>query len=54
MNMQALLADELQEELKQRYGHRKLEYQINLSTAIGHLKKNVLALFILEWFRLFR
>ena len=46
MNMQALLADELQEELKQRYGHRKLEYQINLSTAIGHLKKNVLALFI--------
>ena len=46
MNMQALLVDELQEELKERYGHRKLEYQINLSTAIGHLKKNVLAIFI--------
>lgn len=45
MNLQALLADELQQELKNRYGHRKLAYKINLATAIGHLKKNVVALF---------
>jgi flagellar biosynthesis component FlhA len=43
--MQALLADELQVELKERYGHRKWEYKVNLATAIGHLKKNIDALF---------
>lgn len=46
MNMQSLLADELEDELKNRYGHRKHEYQVNLATAIGHLKKNVVQLFI--------
>jgi hypothetical protein len=45
INMQALLADELQVELKERYGHRKWEYKVNLATAIGHLKKNIVALF---------
>ncbi|NDK57741.1 IS4 family transposase [Pontibacter fetidus] len=45
MNLQTLLADELQQELNTRYGHRKLVYKINLATAIGHLKKNVVALF---------
>lgn len=45
MNMQALLSDELEVELKERYGHRKFEYKINLATAIGHLKKNVVDLF---------
>lgn len=46
MNMQALLSDELQEEIKVRYGHRKHEYQVNLAIAIGHLKKSVVQLFI--------
>lgn len=46
MNMQTLLADELQEELKSRYNHRKFEYQVNLAVAIGHLKKSVVQLFI--------
>lgn len=46
MNIQTLLAEELQQELKDRYGHRKLEYKINQATAIGHLKKKVVDLFI--------
>jgi hypothetical protein len=46
MNMQALLAQELEEEIKSRYGHRKYAYQLNLALAIGHLKKSVVKLFI--------
>lgn len=46
MNMQALLAQELKEEIKARYGHRKYAYQLNLSLAIGHLKRSVVKLFI--------
>lgn len=45
MNMQALLNNELQEEIKAKYSHRKYEYQLNLAVAIGHLKKNVVQLF---------
>lgn len=48
MNMQSLLADELEDELNNRYGHRKHKYQVNLATAIGHLKKSVVELFILK------
>ncbi|AKD04044.1 hypothetical protein PKOR_14255 [Pontibacter korlensis] len=44
MNMQALLADELQQEPKDRYSHSKLAYRLNPATAVGHLKKNVVAL----------
>ena len=46
MNMQTLLADELQEEIKIRYSHRKHDYQVNLAIAIGQLKKSVVQLFI--------
>jgi hypothetical protein len=46
MNLQALLAQELEEEIKSRYGQRKYEYQLNLALAIGHLKKSVVKLFI--------
>lgn len=45
MNMQVLLAQDLQQEIQHKYGHRKYNYQINLAVAIGHLKRNVVELF---------
>jgi hypothetical protein len=46
MNMQVLLSDELKEEIKVRYGHRKHEYQVNLAVAIGHKEKCSTAIYL--------
>ena len=46
MNMQALLAEELKEEIAQKYAGRKYKYQVNLSVAVGFLKSKVVDLFL--------
>jgi hypothetical protein len=46
MNMQVLLAEELQQQIQAKYSHRQYTYQVNTAVAIGHLKKSIVELFV--------
>ena len=45
-NLQSLLIGELEEEVKEKYGERKLEYKINENLSIGFLKNKIIELFL--------
>ena len=47
-NLQSLLAEDLDEEIKEKYGHRKFDYKINTSISIGILKTKIIELFLSE------
>ena len=45
-NIQSLLISELEEEVKEKYGERRLEYKINENLSIGFLKSKIIELFL--------
>ncbi len=46
LNLKALLAEEVEQELQARYGHRQHRYQLNTAVALSLLKGQVVELFI--------
>lgn len=47
-NLQSLIVDELEDEIKSKYGQRKYEYKINDNLSFGFLKNRIVELFMAE------